>query len=126
MKKKSLRKPVQAIVDRIIWDQLRIRSTIEDRTDLIQTLHDTAARITEILKLEWADINFEQRWIRLWTRKRRGGELQDDKLEMTGRPYLILKRRWDTRDKSTPYVFRSSGWFQTDVRPEEAYDGQAM
>ena len=51
-----------------------------DDMDLIQTLYYTAGRISEILNLKWEDINFEHNWIQLWTRKRRGGELQKDKL----------------------------------------------
>ena len=47
--------------------------------DLILTLYHTAGRTSEVLNLTWEDINFEQRWVRLWTRKRRGGELQEDK-----------------------------------------------
>ncbi len=49
----------------------------------------------------------EQRWIRLWTRKRRGGQLQEDKLAMTDTLYDVLKRRWNSRNKSTPHVFHN-------------------
>jgi integrase len=76
--------------------------------DLILTLYHTAGRATEIMKLIWDDVNFEHRWIRLWTRKRRGGELQEDKLAMTDTLYDVLKRRWDIRDKATPYVFHNA------------------
>ena len=76
-------------------------------TDLIQTVYHTAGRISEILKLTWEDVNFDQRWIRLWTRKRRGGELQEDKLILTETLHDILKHRWDHRDKTTSYVFHN-------------------
>jgi len=76
--------------------------------DLILTLYHTAGRTSEVLNLTWEDINFEQRWVRLWTRKRRGGELQEDKLAMTETLYGVLKRRWDNRDKTTPYIFRNT------------------
>ena len=76
--------------------------------DLILTLYHTAGRTSEILKLTWEDVNFEQRWVRLWTRKRRGGELQEDKLAMTDTLYDVLKRRWDNRVKTTPYVFHNT------------------
>jgi integrase len=53
-----------------------------DDTDLIQILYFPVGRITEILNLKWDDINFEHNWIRLWTRKRRGGELQEGRLAL--------------------------------------------
>jgi integrase len=76
--------------------------------DLILTLYHTAGRTSEVLNLTWEDLNFEQRWIRLWTRKRRGGELQEDKLAMTETLYSVLKRRWDNRDKTTSFVFHNA------------------
>jgi integrase len=76
--------------------------------DLILTLYHTAGRTSEVLKLTWEDVNFEQRWVRLWTRKRRGGELQEDKLAMTDTLYDVLKHRWDKRDKTTAYVFHNT------------------
>ena len=76
--------------------------------DLIQTLRHTAGRISEVLNLTWEDINFEQRWVRLWTRKRRGGELHEDKLPMTGTLYGILKYRWRNRNKAISYIFHNS------------------
>ena len=76
-----------------------------DDMDLIQILYHTAGRISEVLNLTWEDVNFEQRWVRLWTRKRRGGELQEDKLAMTDTLFDVLHRRWNKRDKSVPYVF---------------------
>lgn len=78
-----------------------------DDMELILTLYHTAGRISEILNLTWDDVNFEHRWVRLWTRKRRGGELQEDKLAMTDTLYEVLKRRWKNRDKSTLYVFHN-------------------
>jgi len=33
--------------------------------------------------------------------------LQGDKIALTDRLYDVLKRRWDSRDKSTPYVFHN-------------------
>jgi integrase len=75
--------------------------------DLIMTLYHTAGRTSEVLNLTWEDVNFERRWVRLWTRKRRGGELQEDKLAMTDTLHDVLKRRWNNRDKNTAYVFHN-------------------
>jgi integrase len=78
-----------------------------DDMDLIQVIYFTAGRISEVLNIKWEDINFEHNWVRLWTRKRRGGELQEDKLVMTDTLYAIFKRRWNNRNKSTLYVFHN-------------------
>ena len=61
--------------------------------DFILTLYHTAGRTSEVLNLMWEDVNFEQRWVRLWTRKRRGGVLQEDKLAMTNTLYDVFIRR---------------------------------
>ncbi len=49
----------------------------------------------------------KQHWIQLWTRKRRGGQLQEDKLAMTDTLYGVFKRRWNSRKKSIQYVFHN-------------------
>lgn len=76
--------------------------------DFILTLYHTAGRTSEVLNLMWEDVNFEQRWVRLWTRKRRGGVLQEDKLAMTNTLYDVFIRRWNSRDKSIPFVFHNA------------------
>jgi len=75
--------------------------------DLILVLYHTAGCTSEVLNLTWEDVNFEFRWVRLWTRKRRGGELQEDKLARTDTLYDVLRHRWDNRDKTSPYVFHN-------------------
>ena len=52
------------------------------------------------------DVNFEQRCVRLYTRKRQGGELQEDYLPMNDTLYDVLHNRWKRRDKSSPRVFQ--------------------
>lgn len=75
--------------------------------DLVQIICHTAGRISEIFNMTWEDVNFEKRWVRLWTRKRKGGELEEDKLPITKTLSNILKRRWENRDKNTSYVFHN-------------------
>ena len=77
----------------------------EDDFDLLVVLYHTAGRIGEILGITWADINFDQRWIKLKTRKRRGGELEVDKLPLTKILFEILRKRYEGRDQSVEWVF---------------------
>ena len=86
---------------------LVIMAAEPDDMDLILTLYHTAGRVSEILNMTWEDVNFEQRWVRLWTRKRRGGEKHEDKLPMNNKLYEVLKRRWHNRIQSTQYVFHN-------------------
>ena len=62
--------------------------------------------------MTWDDVNFKDKWVRLWTRKRKGGELHEDKLPMEKTLHDILKRRGGNRDKNTPYVFHNPGGSQ--------------
>ena len=61
--------------------------------DLIFVLYHAAGRIGEVLNITLADVKFENRWIRFWTRKRKGSELQEDKLAMTDTLYDVLKKK---------------------------------
>ena len=51
------------------------------------------------------DINFEQRWFRLYTRKRREGELHEDYVPLNDTLFNIMRRRWQTRDKDSLNVY---------------------
>ncbi len=74
-------------------------------TELLRCIYHTGGRIGEVLRLTWQDVNFEQGWVRLWTRKRRGGELQEQYKVMGKGLKGILQRRWRNRDKETSLVF---------------------
>jgi integrase len=47
--------------------------------------------------------------VRLYTRKRRGGELQEDCLPINNTLYYVLHNRWKRRDKTSQHVFQFSG-----------------
>ena len=64
---------------------------------------------SEILRLTWKDVNLEKRTVTLRTRKRKGGQIQSDLVPMSETLYSCLKRRWNERDKSSPYVFTKPG-----------------
>lgn len=64
---------------------------------LILILAFTLARIDEILRLTWKDINFEHRVVTLWTRKRKGGNWEPRHIPMIDELHRILKPMWNRR-----------------------------
>jgi integrase len=73
---------------------------------LIGAYWHTGARKSEVLRWTWADdINFEERWVRLGTRKNRTGEMTYEKLWMNDDLYKLLKWQWENRHPTSPYVF---------------------
>jgi len=73
--------------------------------DVLLCLYHTGGRIGEIRRMTWADVNMEKRSVTLWTRKRRDGELQSDKMAMSDILYDLFVRRWRDRNKESQYVF---------------------
>lgn len=88
-------------------DKVRMVAS-QDERDLIETLYHLLARRSEAVRLTWEDVNFERKWVRLYTRKRRGGDLQEDYLPMNDTLYKVLYRRWKRRDKTASNVFSFS------------------
>ena len=85
----------------------------QDKVFLLTLLH-TAARKGEIIRLLWSDIDFTESRMRLWTRKRRGGNLESDWIPMTEEPRkALLQHRMNangvyvfTRENGQPYKWR--------------------
>jgi integrase len=65
------------------------------------------ARVGEINRLTWEDVDLEGRYVVLYTRKKRGGHLTPRKVPMTTRVHGMLLRRYKCRDKAKPWVFWS-------------------
>jgi integrase len=65
--------------------------------------------LSEILGSGWDDVNFEKRTVKLRTRKRKGGKLQTDLILMSATLFKCLKKRWNERDKISPYIFTKPG-----------------
>ena len=90
-----------------VEDIAAVRMAAErDERDFIETIYNLAARRGEVLRLTWEDVNFEQGWVRLHTRKRKGGELQADYVPMNDTLHGILKSRWKSRDRNSERIFR--------------------
>jgi len=76
-----------------------------EQMDIIKCVYHSVARVGEVLKLKWDDVNFERRTLTLWTRKRKRGERRQMIKPMNGVLFDLLKRKWDARDKEQPWVF---------------------
>ncbi len=77
----------------------------QDKVLLLTFLH-LAARRGEIFQLQWDDVDFISRRIRLKTRKRRDGTLEYDWLPMTEELRKALRWWWENRPiKNHDYVF---------------------
>lgn len=86
-----------------------IRKVIEtadpDTRDYLIMICDTMARVGEINRLCWDDVSLYDRYVVLYTRKKRGGHLTPRKVPMTLQVHRILLRRYEQRDPKKPWVF---------------------
>jgi integrase len=74
-----------------------------DRPFLLAIYH-TMARVDEILRLKWIDVNFQEQTVRLWTRKRRNGSWAWDKWPMNEVLYETFQQLWRKR-RQNEWVF---------------------
>lgn len=68
----------------------------QDRIMLLCYLH-LGARRSEIFRLAWEDVDFDNSRVRLYTRKRRDGSLEYDWLPMTSELASALRWWWENR-----------------------------
>lgn len=77
-----------------------------EERNLIGSYWHTGGRRGEILRWAWADdINFEERWVRLGTKKSHDGSMQYEKMWMNDDLHNLLMNQWKNRDEESPYVF---------------------
>jgi integrase len=105
IKKKPHEKQARRLIP--IQDILKVMLAAKDYDRvLIGSYWHTGARKSEVLRWTWADdINFEERWVRLGTRKSKTGEMTYEKLWMNDDLYKLLKWQWDHRHPTSPFVF---------------------
>ena len=82
----------------------------EEQQDYLWTIRDTMARSVEVNRLNWDDVSFKERYLVLYTRKKKGGHLTPRKVPMTDRLFKILSRRYAERDPAKPWVFWHRYW----------------
>ena len=73
--------------------------------DYLWVIRETMARVGEVNQMTWEDVDLEDRYVILYTRKRKGGDLTPRKVPMTNRLYRILSRRRPQRNQHMPWVF---------------------
>lgn len=92
-------------------DALRvIMAADSDTQDYLWAIKESMARMSEINRLSWPDVNFEQRYIVLYTRKKKGGHLTPRKVPMTNKLFQVLSHRFEHRDKGKSWVFWHRYW----------------
>jgi integrase len=81
-----------------------------ENQDYLWTIRETLARVGEINRLKWEDVNLELRFVILYTRKKQGGHLTPRKIRMTQKLHEVLSRRFENRDPGKPWVFWHRYW----------------
>ena len=81
-----------------------------DTQDYLWTIKETMGRMGEINRLTWSDVNLEERYVVLYTRKKKGGHLTPRKVPMTQKLFEVLSRRYEKRAKDKPWVFWQRYW----------------
>lgn len=69
-------------------------------------------RMSEINRLTWQDVDFQNRSVALYTRKKRGGNLTPRRVPMIGKLHDLLLRRYQNQNKKLPWVFWHRYWDQ--------------
>ena len=87
-----------------------IRVADPDSQDYLWALALTAARMGEINSLTWDDVNFQDRYVTLWTNKKRHGNRESRDVPMLKKLYDILYYRYQNRDPSKPWIFWHRYW----------------
>jgi integrase len=81
-----------------------------DTQDYLYVIRDTMARISEVNRLIWDDIDLKNRTIALYTRKKKGGNFTPRMVPMTDRLHDILLRRYAEKEPDRPWVFWHRYW----------------
>jgi integrase len=76
-----------------------------DTQDYLTVIRETMARVGEVNRMTWDDVNLKGRYVVLYTRKKKGGSLTPRKVPMTSSLFEIMERRFQHRDTNKPWVF---------------------
>jgi integrase len=79
-------------------------ATLEEERPLILVILHTTARVDEILRLKWKDVDFNKKIVTRWTRKRKGGIYEPIETPMNHDLFEVLWTLWKGR-KQDIWVF---------------------
>jgi len=82
----------------------------EDDKDFLWTLRETMARVSEVNRLLWEDVDFKRKYVILYTRKKKGGHLTPRFIPMTQKLHGVLRQRYEKRNPEKPWVFWHRYW----------------
>ncbi|MDH5299183.1 MAG: site-specific integrase [Desulfobulbaceae bacterium] len=91
-----------------------------EEQDYLWTIRETMARMSEVNRLTWEDVNLDSRYVVLYTRKKRGGHLTPRRIPMTCKLFEVFSRRFQERDQSKPWVFWHRYWSSKENAWKEA------
>ena len=77
---------------------IRVADLEEERPLILVILH-TLARVDEILRLKWQDVDFKSRTVTRWTKKRKGGAYEPISTEINQDLYVVLRKLWKERSQ---------------------------
>ncbi len=66
--------------------------------------------MSEINRLTWQDVDFKNRYVILFTRKKKGGHLTPRKVPMSDKLFEVLSHRHEKRNKRISWVFWHRYW----------------
>ena len=77
----------------------------KDVQDYLWTIRETLGRVSEINLLKWNDVDLQDGYVTLYTRKKSGGHLTPRRIWMTDKLHRILSERYASRKDKHPWVF---------------------
>jgi integrase len=87
-----------------------IQQANPDIQDYLWTIALTMGRMSEVNRLKWDDVDLKNRFIILYTRKKKGGHLTPRKIPMPERLFKLLQSRYANRDADKPWIFWHRYW----------------
>lgn len=81
--------PTNAELDRLI------KAADKNTADFLWVLRETFARVGEVTRLLWKDIDFDKKNVTLYTYKSAKGKRKERTIPMTGKLQEVLSRRWE-------------------------------
>jgi len=87
-----------------------IKKAKPEQKDYLTVLRFTLARMSEVNKLQWKDVDFKNCCLTLYSKKKKGGKRTPRKIYMVEELLEVLKRRYKQRYPEMPWVFWHRYW----------------